>query len=166
MERPKDDRTTESPDGVTFAADGAGPSGDDAEVNAREPLAELFRDLRTSPHGLAGRDAARRLVVYGPNGLTRRAGRRWPAELLSQFTQPLAILLAVAAVLAWIGGAPALAIAVVAVILLNAGFAFVQEMQAERAVDALAAFLPATARVIRDGARRRSPPGTWCQATS
>ncbi|SNQ48563.1 hypothetical protein FRACA_260016 [Frankia canadensis] len=37
-------------------------------------------------------------------------------------------------------------------ILLNAGFAFVQEMQAERAVDALASFLPATARVVRDGA--------------
>ena len=59
--------------------------------------------------------------------------------------------------LAWVGGAPALSIAVVAVILLNAGFAFVQEMQAERAVDALAAFLPATAWVVRDGARTEIP---------
>jgi hypothetical protein len=33
----------------------------------------------------------------------------------------------------------------------NAGFAFVQERQAERAVDALAAFLPPHARVLRDG---------------
>ncbi|GAB3844096.1 hypothetical protein [Dactylosporangium cerinum] len=48
-------------------------------------------------------------------------------------------MLALAAVLAWFGGTPALAVAVVAVILLNAGFAFVQEMQAERAVEALAA---------------------------
>ena len=141
---------------ATPSAELAGGNAD-TPVNAREPLAELFRDLRTSPHGLAAREAARRLVVYGPNELTRRTGRRWPRELLAQFTQPLAILLALAAVLAWAGGTPALAIAVVAVILLNAGFAFVQEMQAERAVDALAAFLPATARVVRDGARAEIP---------
>ncbi|GIF45070.1 cation-translocating P-type ATPase [Actinoplanes xinjiangensis] len=139
---------------------GSGAITDDSaerEVNAREPLTDLFRDLHTSPQGLAGREAARRTVVYGANELARRTGRRWPAELLAQFTQPLAILLAVAAGLAWAGGTPALALAVVAVILLNAGFAFVQEMQAEHAVDALAAFLPATAQVIRDGIRTEIP---------
>src|SRR5689334_21079427 len=57
----------------------------------------------------------------------------------------------VAAVLAWLGGTPQLAAAVVAVILLNAGFAFVQERQAERAVEALAAYLPDTARALRGG---------------
>jgi calcium-translocating P-type ATPase len=129
-----------------------GPAAPSAEtVDGRRPLVDLFHDLRTSPSGLTAREAAHRQVVYGPNELTRRTGRRWPRQLLAQFTQPLAILLALAAVLAWVGGAPALAVAVVAVILLNAGFAFVQEMQAERAVEALAAFLPATARVVRDG---------------
>jgi len=64
-----------------------------AMVDGQEPMDTLFRDLRTSPAGLGSREAARRLVVYGPNGLSRRAGRRWPGELLSQFTQPLAILL-------------------------------------------------------------------------
>jgi P-type E1-E2 ATPase len=52
--------------------------------------------------------------------------------------------------LAWASGSPRLAIAIVAVIFLNAGFAFAQEMQAERAVEALAAFLPERARVRRD----------------
>jgi len=70
---------------------------------------------------------------------------------MRQFTQPLAVLLAVAAVLAWVSGTPRLAVAIVAVIFLNAGFAFAQEMQAERAVEALAAFLPERARVRRDG---------------
>ncbi|WP_041993907.1 cation-transporting P-type ATPase [Streptomyces sp. AcH 505] len=132
----------------------AAPDADNAEdADERQQPAELFRDLRTSRQGLASKEAARRQLIYGPNELTRRGGRRWPRELLTQFTQPLAILLALAAVLAWAGGTPALSIAVVAVILLNAGFAFVQEMQAERAVEALAAFLPATARVVRDGTR-------------
>ena len=117
-------------------------------------MAQLFRDLRAVPAGLSGREAARRLEVYGPNELARRGGRRWPGELAAQFTQPLAVLLAVAAVLAWASGTPRLAIAIAAVILLNAGFAFAQEMQAERAVEALAAFLPEHARVLRDGTRQ------------
>jgi calcium-translocating P-type ATPase len=71
-----------------------------------------------------------------------------------QFTHPLAMLLAAAAVLAWASGTPRLGIAIAAVIVLNAGFAFAQEMQAERAVEALAAFLPDRARVLRDGARQ------------
>ena len=36
-------------------------------------------------------------------------------------------------------------------ILINAAFAFVQEMQAERAVEALARYLPERANVLRDG---------------
>ena len=118
-----------------------------------EPLARLFRDLGSSRDGLSGREAARRLEVYGPNELTRRGGRRWPGELARQFTHPLALLLMLAAALAWVSGTPPLGIAIVAVILLNAGFAFAQEMQAERAVEALAAFLPERARVLRDGER-------------
>lgn len=46
-----------------------------------EPLARLLRDLRSSRRGLSGREAARRLVVFGPNELTRRGGRRWADEI-------------------------------------------------------------------------------------
>jgi P-type E1-E2 ATPase len=59
-----------------------------------------------------------------------------------------------AAVLAWISGSPRLGIAIAAVIVLNAGLAFAQEMQAERAVEALAAYLPERAWVLRDGGRQ------------
>jgi len=103
---------------------------------------------------LSGREAARRLEVSGPNELVRRGGRRWPAELARQFTHPLALLLAAAAVLAWASGTPRLAVAIIAVILLNASFSFMQELQAERAVEALAAFLPERAQVLRDGSRQ------------
>jgi calcium-translocating P-type ATPase len=119
-----------------------------------EPLERLYRDLRSSPAGLSGREAARRLEVSGPNELTRRGGRRWPGELARQFTHPLALLLTLAGVLAWVSGTPRLAVAIAAVIVLNAAFAFAQEMQAERAVEALAAFLPEHARVLRDGERQ------------
>ena len=134
-------------------ASAAGLDGQSA--NPLEPLAQLLRDLRAAPDGLSGREAARRLLVAGPNELVRRGGRRWPGELASQFTQPLAVLLAVAAALAWVSGTPRLGIAIVVVIVLNAGFAFAEEMQAERAVEALAAFLPERATVLRDGTRQQ-----------
>jgi len=113
----------------------------------------LFRDLRTAPDGLSAREAARRLVAYGPNELRRRGGVRWPRELLKQFVHPLALLLWVAAALALVAGTSVLAAAIVAVIVLNALFAFVQEQQAERAVEALGQYLPLQAFVLRDGRR-------------
>src|SRR6266571_5131728 len=128
-------------------------AGPGAPADPLEPLAHLFRDLGSSANGLSAREAARRLEVYGPNELVRRGGRRWPGELARQFTHPLALLLMLAAALAWASGTPPLGIAIAAVIVLNAGFAFAQEMQAERAVEALAAFLPEHARVLRDGDR-------------
>ena len=126
-------------------------------ADPREPLGALFADLGSSPDGLSEREAARRLIAYGPNSLIRRGGRRWPGELARQFTHPLALLLALAGVLAAVTGTPNLAAAIGAVIVLNAIFAFVQEMQAERAVEALAAFLPEQARVVRDGRQLEVP---------
>ena len=90
-------------------------------------------------------------MQFGPNLLVRRGGRRWPRELARQFVHPLALLLWVAAGLAWAAGIVAVAVAIVVVILINAVFAFAQEMQAERAVEALARYLPAHAKVLRDG---------------
>ncbi|MDQ6945546.1 MAG: cation-transporting P-type ATPase [Actinomycetota bacterium] len=120
----------------------------------REPLAVLFRDLRSSAEGLTAREAARRLVVHGPNQLARRDGRRWPGELAAQFTHPLALLLAAAAILAAISGSPILAAAIAGVVVLNAVFAFLQEQHAEHAVEALAAYLPPLASVLRDGSHQ------------
>ncbi|MFJ3175303.1 cation-translocating P-type ATPase [Streptomyces roseus] len=122
-----------------------------AAPDPEERVDLLLRDLRSGRAGLTAREAARRLVHYGPNMLRRRGGRRWPGELARQFTHPLALLLWAAALLAWWAGIVAVALAVVVVIVVNAGFAFVQEMQAERAVEALAAYLPERAKVLRDG---------------
>jgi calcium-translocating P-type ATPase len=122
-----------------------------------EPVDALFRDLRSRPEGLRSREAARRLVAYGPNELVRRGGAHWPAQLARQFTHPLALLLFLAAGLAFAARTPVLGAAVLAVIVLNALFAFVQERQAERAVEALRGYLPPQAAVRRDGKRLLVP---------
>jgi calcium-translocating P-type ATPase len=120
-------------------------------IDPGERIDLLARDLRSSLEGLSSREAERRLLSHGPNQLERRRGRSWPRELARQVSHPLALLLWGAAALAAIAGITPVAIAVVIVIALNAGFAFVQELQAERAVEALQSYLPPQARVLRDG---------------
>jgi calcium-translocating P-type ATPase len=121
------------------------------DLEVLEPRSRLLRDLRTSEHGLSSREAERRLAQYGPNVLSRRGHVRWPREIARQLTHPLALLLWVAAALSFGVGSDVVGAAVVLVILLNAAFAFVQELQAERAVEALAGYMPQRATVLRDG---------------
>lgn len=120
-------------------------------LNPQEPLERLLRDLRGRPEGLSARESERRLIVFGRNELTKRGRSQWPRELGRQFIHPLALLLWVAAGLAFAAGSAALSVAIVAVIVLNALFAFFQERHAEHAVEALSAYLPAQARVRREG---------------
>ncbi|GHO80188.1 hypothetical protein KSD_79590 [Ktedonobacter sp. SOSP1-85] len=129
-------------------------------VTARFPPPEqasiplLLRALHSTQQGLTSREAARRLVAYGPNELRRHGDRTWLKDFAVQFIHPLALLLWAAAALALVAHTAVLAIAIIGVILLNAVFAFWQEQQAERAVEALSSYLPHRATVIRDGRRQ------------
>jgi len=112
---------------------------------------KAYAELRTSRKGLTDDEAASRLEAFGENVLTAKKPvpmwRRFAAHLLNMF----AILLWVAAVLAFFSDQAALGWAVILVILLNAVFAFVQEFRAEKAIEALRNMLPPRAKVIRDG---------------
>ena len=113
-----------------------------AGLNPEEAADLLLRDLRSSQAGLTSTEARRLLLQYGRNELRRRVGRRWPGELARQFTHPLALLLWIAAVLLTAVGSDVVAAAVILIIFLNAAVAFVQEVHAERAVEALAKYIP------------------------
>src|ERR1700674_1865938 len=123
------------------------PGGPDPE----EAVGLLLRDLNATADGLSTAEADRRLLQYGANELRRRRGTSWPGELAAQLTHPLALLLWVAAALSFAVGNVPVAVAVLLVIFLNAVFALAQEMQAERAVEALSGYLPQHATALRDG---------------
>jgi magnesium-transporting ATPase (P-type) len=133
---------------VTLAAPESPPA-----VDPEEPRDILLVHLGSSRDGLSPREAERRLSQFGPNLIERAEGASALRRLAAQFTHPLALLLWVAAALAFGTGSAPLAAAIVVVIVLNAAFAFAQEQQAERATEALAAFLPPSATVLRDGER-------------
>lgn len=112
---------------------------------------QAYALLDTSRKGLSAEEAASRLATFGENVLAAKRPTpmwmRFGAHLVNIF----AILLWVAAALAFISDQAALAWAIILVILLNAVFAFVQEFRAEKAIEALKNMLPPKARVVRDG---------------
>jgi calcium-translocating P-type ATPase len=121
-----------------------------APTDPTEAVEDLLRALRTQPEGLSSREAQRRLTQYGSNELERRQGAQWPRELARQFTHPLALLLWAAALLSFIVGSVTIGVAVVLIIVLNAVVALIQERHAEKAVEALAGYIPQKVTVVRD----------------
>ena len=113
--------------------------------------------LRSSREGLSVEDAAARLESAGPNELPTPHGPSLPSQFAEQLIHFFALMLWVAAGLAFVGGMPALGVAIVVVIVVNGAFSFFQEYRAERAVRALSALLPETVVVRRAGRKRTVP---------
>jgi P-type Ca2+ transporter type 2C len=126
---------------------------------------ELIATLRTDERrGLSDEDARARFAQYGPNAVTAEKPVAAWRRFLSQFQDVLVILLLIATAISaalWVverdAALPYEAIAIFAVVLLNATMGYVQESRAEAAVAALRAMSAADATVIRGGERRSVP---------
>ena len=149
-----------APPGTTGGPAAPTTSRRDALAWASLPVVDVLRGLDTGEMGLSDAEAERRLGIYAANELVRRRERRLLREVTRQLTHPLALLLWMAAALSAIQGTTKLAVVIVAVILLNTVFALLQERQAERAVEALSAYLPARQTVVRAGRTRSVPAST------
>jgi Ca2+-transporting ATPase len=135
----------------------AGQAGAEAaRLSVLEPQAVLPL-LGTNPEGLTDLEASGRLECGGPNRIEEIRGPGLARRLVAQFVHLFALLLWVGAGLALVAGMASLAIAIVAVIVLNGVFGFFQEYRAERAVTALKRLLPPAATVLRSGEERRIP---------
>ena len=131
----------------------------------RRRAAEVVAALGTDAHaGLSKDEARRRLERYGANELaSERPVPAW-RKFLAQLADPLVLLLLVATGISaalWLfereSALPYEAIAILAVVLLNALLGYIQEARAEQAVAALRRMSAAHASVVRDGKRQRVP---------
>ncbi|UXY25245.1 cation-translocating P-type ATPase [Streptomyces sp. HUAS TT20] len=130
------------------------------------PVADVFTVLDGSPSGLTAAEAAARLARHGPNELPGVGRRHVWRRLVAQFTDLFAVVLLVSSAITFLAYAleqprdPAtlqLALAILGVVLLNAGIGFAQEYSAERTAESLQAMVPHTCRVLRDGEPRERP---------
>ena len=113
--------------------------------------------LRTSRQGLSDDEAGVRRRRYGRNELPKPAGSGLLRALGSELIQFFALMLWVAAGLAFALGTPELGVAIILVVVINALFSFYQEYRAERATNALFLLLPQQALVVRNGQRAAIP---------
>jgi P-type Ca2+ transporter type 2C len=101
--------------------------------------------------GLADTETQRRLSEYGPNELVER-GLKSPWRILwEQLTAVMMLVLVVAAAIKALSGDYLDAVAILAIVALNAVLGFVQEYRAERAMAALKQLAAPLVRVRRAG---------------
>ena len=123
---------------------------DPRELAAATPQSRLAM-LGTSLHGLDTPEAAARLRQFGPNQPIRTTSAHHLGALAAQFTHTLALLLWFAAGLAFAAGLHELGAAIVAVVVLNGAFAFVQEFRAGQVVESLMRRVAVQATARRNG---------------
>jgi sodium/potassium-transporting ATPase subunit alpha len=125
---------------------------------ARQSPAEALAALNSAHDGLSMKEAVRRLGEFGLNRVEAVARKPWWLNLLGEFTHFFALILWVAAILAFSAaylqpgeGMFELGLAILGVILVNGGFSFWQTYRAEQALAALEKLLPQSVKVRRDG---------------
>lgn len=117
----------------------------------------VLTQLQSTAAGLSSGEARERLQQQGPNALPAAASRSMLARFLSQFNNLLIYVLLGSAVVTallqhWVDTG-----VILAVVLINAVFGFVQEGRAEKALDAVKAMVSSRANVLRDGLRMAVP---------
>lgn len=121
-----------------------------------ESSSEVFGEIKSTENGLTSEQARRRSAETGKNKLAE--GKKTPLILrfLSQFSDPMIIILIAAAVISAITSVlqkefPSDVIIIMFVVIVNAILGVYQESKAEKAIEALQKMAAATTKVLRDG---------------
>jgi Ca2+-transporting ATPase len=101
--------------------------------------------------GLSAREAQERLAVHGPNELSAAEGVSPWKLLLAQFRSLIVWILVAAAIVSGALGEAVDALAILAIVVLNAAIGFYQEWSAEKAIAALRKMAAPQAKVMREG---------------
>ena len=116
-----------------------------------EPLSDVLLELDSSLEGLSELEAARRLAETGPNELNAKPPRTLAQMAREQLTDPMILILLVAAVLSALLQEWAEAGIIFAIVVVNAVIGIVQERKAQSSLEALRSMSAPEARVVRDG---------------
>ncbi|MCW5875438.1 MAG: cation-translocating P-type ATPase [Anaerolineales bacterium] len=133
------------------------------EQQINEPWHNLGRDEvaeklgSSSERGLSEAEAKARLEKYGPNRLEEAPPKGFLSMLWEQLNNFVVYLLFAAAGISIVLGEWVEASAVLAIVVLNAGFGIIQERRAEQALAALRQLAAPDAQVLRDGHRLTIP---------
>nr|BAL54002.1 calcium-translocating P-type ATPase, PMCA-type [uncultured Chloroflexota bacterium] len=118
---------------------------------------EVMDHLKVQEGGLSSKDVEQRLRIYGPNELTETPRPGFLAMLWGQINSFVIWLLIGAAVISMLLGDYIEAVAILAIVILNAVLGVIQEQRAEQALAALRQLAAPEAHVLREGRRVTIP---------
>ncbi|MGP0103958.1 plasma-membrane proton-efflux P-type ATPase, partial [Rhodoblastus sp.] len=127
-----------------------GPQPDPKDDLKTLPLAEVEKKLGSSPEGLTGAEAQKRLTQYGPNEIPEKKTNAL-LKFLGYFWGPIPWMIEVAVVLSAVVRHWPDFFIILVLLFANATIGFWEEHEAGNAIDALKARLAIKARVKRDG---------------
>ncbi len=112
---------------------------------------EVLAQLNSAATGLSAQEAAQRIAAHGPNEL-KEGKRISPLQIfLGQFKSLIIWILIAAGIISGVLGEAVDAIAILAIVVLNAVIGFYQEFNAEKSIAALKKMTAPQAKVRRDG---------------
>lgn len=131
----------------------------------QKSIEELEKELDTSHiAGIDGSTVASRVSTYGKNELKEEAKESLFVKFLKEFTDPLIVILLIAAAVSvivdpheWIES-----VIILVVVLLNAILGVYQENSAEKSLEALKKLSSPNAKVIRNGEKKTIPSEDVC----
>jgi len=122
---------------------------------SEEAVLERFDTDRQ--RGLSKAEAEKRLQQYGPNELQEKPPTPFWKLVVEQLSEFVVILLIIASLISFFLGETIDAVAIIAIVILNAVIGVIQESRAEASLSALKKMAAPDARVIRDGLRISIP---------
>ena len=118
----------------------------------REPASRLLARLETKADGLTTAEVRSRLAIYGANDAANVKSVPLWRQFLVRFENPLIIILLIASAVSALTGGIASFVVIVVIVMISVVFDFVQDVRAQKAVEALRASVSVQATVRRDGA--------------
>jgi len=118
----------------------------------REPASRLLARLETKADGLTTAEVQSRLAIYGANDAANVKSVPLWRQFLVRFENPLIIILLIASAVSALTGGIASFVVIVVIVMISVVFDFVQDVRAQKAVEALRASVSVQATVRRDGA--------------
>ncbi len=118
---------------------------------------DVLQQLGIAEQGLSSAEAAKRLEQHGPNQLKEAERPGFLVILWNQLNNFVVILLIIASLISVLLGETIEAVAIMAIVVLNAILGIVQEQRAEQALAALKKLAAPEAQVLRDGQRVSLP---------
>jgi len=115
----------------------------------KKSIEDIYHLLESSPEGLSGSEARRRLETYGPNALEEEKGNPL-LNFFGYFWGPIPWMIEIAAILSFAVRHWADFIIIMVLLLFNAVIGFWEEYQASNALEALKEQLALEARVRRE----------------